>query len=303
MNTPLINVEALKIYRDYTYERSKVYYKKEILKESGPWTDDPFISKYKFTNIRRELDKQSVFLIDTVINNPDLSLDDIALNCALFRTLNHHDAVKYLKEWPVRFERFDIPRFKFYEDNLDKTGLTMQSNAYFLSQIRKAAYERCEELRGRNSCLVEFIRQYALPIIDAFWADSPHKSVELLRKVPGFGDFMAYQIWVDFTYSERYLFTEDDYVISGPGCSDGINWMSPNLNGLDYNQFIVWFRDSLPRLMAENNLEWNPSEFQHYLPENQRDWNLMNIENSFCEFNKLMKLKSNVKMRVRHYNV
>ena len=44
-----IDSDVLKIYRDYQYERSDIYHKKEVLQLSRPWTDDNYLSKYKFS--------------------------------------------------------------------------------------------------------------------------------------------------------------------------------------------------------------------------------------------------------------
>lgn len=313
---------SLKIYRDYTYERSSIYYKKEILNLAKPWTDDEYLRKYKFTCHRRELDRQSKFLIETVINNPRVSYEDKILNCFIFRLINHDEGTKLLKEWPVKFTNIDLQSFKSYEDSLNKSGMLMQSNAYFLSHIRTASRRLNPDWGTSQSNIVFYVNSFKGIIVEASKLP-PIECIKMLQTISSIGNFMGYQIWVDFTYMEDYHSTENDYVISGPGCDHGIDWMlNSNLthyrsDGVfdckygelsreypnnTYEDFIYWFNSNLPLLMYENNLEWSPEKFQHYLPVNKQNWGLMQIENSFCEFNKLMKLKNKVKMRIRNFN-
>lgn len=317
-----INTESLKIYRDYTYERSSVYYKKVVLKLERPWTTDPYLDKYKFTCHRRELDRETKFLIDTVINS-NISYDNKLLNCALFRIINSGEATKHLMQWPVDFDNLNIEDYVKYEQSTDLRGIKYQSNAYFLSHARAAANRLYPNLSKYQSSLVNLINHFKQVILDAGKSSTAEEAVDSLGKVLSFGSFMTYQVWVDWTYIPEYPFSEDVYVVSGPGCNNGIDWMlaGESLIYLDdagnkalrygflrtafpdktYEDFIYWFKDNLPRLMSEAGLEWNPTEFQHYLPTHQQNWGLMQIENSFCEFNKLMKLRNNINMRVRYY--
>jgi hypothetical protein len=324
-----IDPEVLKIYRDYTYERANIYYLKEVLGKPGPWTTDPILKKYKFTNIRRELDRQSKFLIESVLNRPDISDDNKALHCALFRCINHNEGVARL-QWPLDIMSLKEEDFQgIYEyEKAHNVGI-MQSNAYFLSGTRSSSYRLAPEFRNSNTGVLKFIWANRVEILRAFHEkESAKKAVDILSNIKAIGGpFMRYQIWVDFTYIPGYHFHENEYVISGPGCSRGINWMLfgnqqvrarkkplkdsstylcdmwmytkyPNNS---YEDFIEWFRDNLPELMRDNGLEWDPKVFQHFCPEDKQDWNSMQIENSFCELNKLMKLRNNISMRIRKY--
>jgi hypothetical protein len=110
-----IDPKYLKLYIDYQYERSAIYYKKEILKETRPWTNQNILNKYKFTNIRRELDKESRFLIKTVLSRSDININDKLLNAALFRCINSSNSIELFKYWPINFEHFNEEEFANYE--------------------------------------------------------------------------------------------------------------------------------------------------------------------------------------------
>lgn len=339
----IVSKEALELYKDYTYERSNVYYLKEVLKSERPWTrdilkhrtphsDKNILDQFKFTAHRRELDRESRFLIRTVCENAEITLDEKILNCALFRMFNCQEGTTYLKGWPVKFNSLNIQEYYDFESSIESSKMNFQSNAYFLSSCRRAGNQVSNsKYKGFQSNLVNFIHQNMETILTASKQESPEKVLEVLWKIDSFGQFLTYQIYQDFTYCTGYHLDNKSFVQVGPGAMEGIDWMvgieagdwenHPGLIKNDphdnkkviygsfkvkypentYEDFLYWFQASLPRLMSENNLQWNPKEFQHYLPESQQDWGLSEVQNSLCEYNKLSKLINNVNMRVRYY--
>jgi hypothetical protein len=197
-----INPEVLKIYRDYQYERSDIYHKKEVLQLSRPWTDDTYLSKYKFTNVSRTQDKESKFLIRTVCHNDNLSMKNKVLNCLLFRMINCESGCRYLKEWPIDFDNVNWDEFKDYEIEYSKNSNTvMQSNGYFLSQIRTVAYKFNEFLRGTNTALAKFVYDNQNKVV---YNSTPEELVKSIMTIPGLGNFMAYQAYSDISYIIEY---------------------------------------------------------------------------------------------------
>lgn len=299
-----IDKNTLKLYRDYQYERASVYFKKEVLKLERPWTSHEILSKYKFTNIRRELDRESKYLIESVLSRDDVSLSDKLLNAAVFRCINCKDGIDSLAQWPIKFDELDIGKLFTDEVHYWTTvqGKRMQSNAYFLSHIRKVSNTHFPEYTGHNTGIVAYVNKFKDIILESYNKDTSKECCDHLSKLSSIGGpFMRYQIWVDWTYIPGSKFHESEYVISGPGCNLGITWMlfgdsmlitnaknKPDVRyrsiidkypDKTYDDFLWWFTDNLPELMSSNELEWNPKEFQHFMPETKRDWNLMNVEN------------------------
>jgi len=55
----------------------------------GPWTNDPILSQYKFTNVFREIDAESQACIRIANSGPSLdSFEEQFLRCILFKTFN-----------------------------------------------------------------------------------------------------------------------------------------------------------------------------------------------------------------------
>ena len=87
----------------------------------------------------------------------------------------------------------------------------------------------------------------------------------------GFADFLAYQVFVDLTYIEDFPFSENEFVIAGPGCKRGMDKLFIDRDDMTYEECLFWLRDRFDKLMS-----WL---------DRKGHW----PENCFCEFSKYMK--------------
>ncbi len=86
---PIVNEEVLGYHHNYIFERHRIYKRKEIEKlPQAEWTEDEVFQGYRFTNVRRELDRESKWLIKEVSENPNMTLEEKVLWSILFRTYN-----------------------------------------------------------------------------------------------------------------------------------------------------------------------------------------------------------------------
>lgn len=77
-----------------------------VAKESGqswPWSDDPILNTYKFTNVKREHDRTTRWMrLNWTGPNTDRPLGEILFNCALFRyfgTMEFAEALGWQQAW------------------------------------------------------------------------------------------------------------------------------------------------------------------------------------------------------------
>ncbi|AUV59281.1 hypothetical protein HOS86_gp141 [Klebsiella phage vB_KpnM_KpS110] len=107
---------------------------------------------------------------------------------------------------------------------------------------------------------------------------------ELLNKVEGLGPFLAYQVWVDFTYNPDYPFSENHFTIAGPGCRAGIDLLFLDKDGMTHEECIFWLRDNQDDVYRQYGYErdafWSAEE------PHDRCMNVMQLENMFCELSK-----------------
>ncbi len=56
-------------YWRFAHERQQVYFKR-LQDPVGPWTDDPIIGRYRFTNAYRASDRVSQYLTENRVSAP-----------------------------------------------------------------------------------------------------------------------------------------------------------------------------------------------------------------------------------------
>ena len=133
--------------------------------------------------------------------------------------------------------------------------------------------------------LKAFVNKYPNYFADLLELDSPQDVYQrMYDDIEGLGPFLAYQIWVDFTYVEEYPFSENHFTIAGPGCRAGIDLLFLNKDGMTHEECIFWLRDN------------QDSVFEHYGYKREEFWsneapedqcmNVMQLENMFCELSK-----------------
>lgn len=102
--------------------------------------------------------------------------------------------------------------------------------------------------------------------------------------IEGLGPFLAYQIWVDFTYIPEYPFSENHFTVAGPGCRAGIDLLFLNKDGMTHEECIFWLRDNQDAVYGP--LGYNREEFWSAEEPWDRHLNIMAGENMFCELQK-----------------
>ena len=89
---------------------------------------------------------------------------------------------------------------------------------------------------------------------------------------------------MDIADVEGFPFNEDEFVIAGPGCKRGMDFLFEGK--IKYDQVLFWLRDHQDELFSDCDLNL---EFS-YLPEEHRRLTVMDLQNSFCELSKYYKV-------------
>lgn len=308
---PQVELEVLKWLVEYTKARCEVYYKKEVLKLPPPWTDHPQLSYFKFTNVKRYLDRQSKWIINNVVNNTNLSWQNRSLNIAVFQIINHGDVMKHYfgGDGIIDFDKVDPNNpDNFFEDLLDyelsqDQSFIKQSNAYFLSYIgRSVSLDIDKKYQYTLSGRAYLVWKYREHVFNAFKAQTGEEAYNELRQVKTFGEFIAYQVFATMSYCSDTVYTDNDYCACGPGTRAGLNYLFPYEPDENCYDLIYYLRDNIKTICEENGLQWNIEEWLSFLPEEHRAFTLQDWTNSMCELNKLCKIRYEEPMRVRYYH-
>lgn len=326
--SPEIDTEAFCELVKMVKDRYRIHVRKDVLQRSKPWTKNPIMQQYKFTNVRREHDRQSRYLIDNISHNPDLTLEDKIVNSFLFRAWNNWDTVRDFGLPASAVELYD-PAYKesvrpiYKQLSEESPGRLWWSSAYNQGGTKSAWKFPAGD--GYQRALAEAkAKKYSdwepdiplRPFHIAVWlkeknivekllnAKDQQECFEVIRSVRGFADFLAYQVFVDLTYIPEFPFSENEFTIAGPGCKRGLNILFKDRAGLTYEECLFWLRDSWDTLVGDMGIKWNPDKLFMDLPEYDRCMNVMSLENCFCEFSKYMRAKTGAgRPRVKYKGV
>ena len=78
-------------------EKRQAIYHRRVRDETGPWSDDPVLQAYKFTNAYRASDRVSQYLIKNVIYSGTHGLESSVLRTLLFKIFNKIETWKLLE--------------------------------------------------------------------------------------------------------------------------------------------------------------------------------------------------------------
>ena len=191
----------------------------------SPWTDDPIIASWRFTNAYRAADRVSQYLIRNVIYEGDQDPEETVFRILLFRWFNRISTWELLNDrlGPLRREEFDVAAADRLLSQSKTAGNRVYSAAYIVppvpnSQGPKHAGHLSLTMRMLNAGLTEQLAT----------AESLERVFKLLRAWPGIGDFLGYQLAIDINYSNVIDHDEDEFVVPGPGAIDGISKAWPN---------------------------------------------------------------------------
>lgn len=276
--TPAKVSEVYESYWRFAAERQAVFFRR-ARGEARPWTNNPVLAVYKFTNAYRASDRISQYLIRHIIYRDDLpkSPREVFFRILLFKLFNKIETWELLERalGPITFEDY---RFAAYDGVLARAmqaGQRIYSAAYIMPPGSRAF--------GRPAK-----HQNHLLLLERMMADrlaerlaqtrTMQEGFEKLRAYPTIGDFLAYQFITDINYSELTDFSEMDFVVPGPGARDGLRKCFVDPGGLNEPELI--------RLMAD----LQEQEFERLGLHFQSLWGrrlqLIDCQNLFCEVDK-----------------
>ena len=99
-------------------ERQNIFFRRQSSGVS-PWSEDPILSQYKFTNAYRASDRVSQYLIKNVIYNRQWSDEDLLFRILLFKIFNS------IETWEYLLEKFGEPSWQDYD--YDKYNQALKS--------------------------------------------------------------------------------------------------------------------------------------------------------------------------------
>lgn len=286
----------------FVTERAKIWYRRNVEKLPPPWTEDPILRQYRFTNVCRKFDRMTEYLIRNWYQPHYNELHTLRTAVVIARCINlieFLDQIGYPQFRSINGRNWFIDprwmtRFKLTFLNRQQRGQPVKSGAYFVYSNRKP--------------MLLFMEQDAIPgsyrvrIADTFEA-----TWRQYCGIPGIATFMAGQFCKDLTYACDLAAGWPDrhsFAVPGPGSILGVRFLfnepvTLSTDPRSLKQFcnaVLRARDILAK-----------SGFMDQFPELAAEMDLMDIQNCLCEFAKYWQVLNldgrthRKKMRVYRY--
>jgi hypothetical protein len=275
-----VNTENFNTFVHYLNERESIRQKRER-GEAGPWTTDPILSRYKFTNIMRSEDRTTRWLKKHWYDpNRDAPLDILALNCAIAR---YFGSIEFLSD--VGFQTTWNPDLlirraneRFAERKKVFTGAYIITNAGSTDPKQVVVVSQfLTPLRFKLDALVE------LATGKGRW----QPVAEWLQKQPGIGAFMSKEIALDMMLTPLLENATDKLTWSpaGPGAIRGLNRLHdrPLQSSMSQDRALHEMQALLGQIGPH---------LADYMPTPGVDYGVTDIQFSLCELDKYLRVKN-----------
>jgi thymidylate kinase len=268
-------------YWRFAAERQAIFFRK-LAGAVPPWTADPILREYKFTNAYRASDRTSQYLISQVIYAGDQAADEMFFRTVLFKMFNR------IATWELLLRTFGHITYRDYSfaryDATLSAALEKGQAVYSAAYIMPSGTSSCGS-RRKHRMHLRLIEQMLKDELFARLAEAPSmgKAFELLKAYPTIGDFLAYQYVTDLNYSTLLNFSEMEFVVPGPGARDGIRKCFSDLGGLNECDIIKLITD-------RQQIEFE-KRGEHFKSLWGRPLQLIDCQNLFCEVDKYSRVK------------
>jgi hypothetical protein len=270
----VVTTEVFDTYWRFAAERQNVFFRRAAGSQP-PWTADPILLRFRFTNAYRATDRVSQFLIRSIQAQGPQDPRSLFFRTILFKLFNRIDTWQLLESTvgSIAPETYDYASYDRVLSDAMGQGRRIYSAAYIMpSGGIEGSRKHQVHLR-----LLETMMKEDLP---SRLADcrSMQAAFELLRSYPMIGDFLAYQYVTDLNYSNLLDFSEMDYVVPGPGARSGIQKCFADRGSYSEADLIRWMAEHQDEEFARRGIEFRSLW--------GRPLQLIDCQNLFCEVDK-----------------
>lgn len=252
--------QAVERYRSFVKERHLIWCRRQV-GEPGPWTTDPVMAHRKFTNMFRILDPGSQFVMTGLLCDDPR---DFIARCVLYRLTN------LPKTWYAMRRTFG--RYPLAKDLNSDLADMLAAYRDAGNQVFSGAYVIIPEPGTANDKVQGAVRvsrlfvDTALP--DFLKAETQQERFNILRSVPGIGNFLAMQILTDWGYGQKEE-PDPTFIVAGPGAKRGAAILNRRATPekVIHDMTAEWKRSSTVRLRG-------------------RPLTVMDVQNTMCELSK-----------------
>lgn len=281
---PIAELEPTLVFESYwkfIAERYAIYLRR-LKGEPPPWTADPILSRYKFTNVFRATDRVSQKGIRISLDEISAtSIEEQFFRILLFKLFNKIEtwqALTALLGEEPRLANFDFARYDGILEELKKSGVKIYSAAYMMPCPADYGVEGIVRKHSMHLHLLKDMLTARIPLY-LKEAGTLEGAYSVLRKVRMFGNFTAYQFTIDVNYGPFLGYGENEFIVPGPGAEEGIKKCFANPEKHSFAEIIKRVTENQDECSAVVTGIGAPRLFG-------RPLQLIDIQNCFCEIAK-----------------
>lgn len=254
-----------------------------------PWTDDPILAKYRFTNVFRELDRTTLWFREHVRQYLlHAEEEGQIMGTILFRTLNRIETGEVIFN-QERIGEEHPAGWAYLEGEITIVELEAYMRAHCPAPWVTGAYivktpDGMDKLAGALWIVEEARKRVLGTVLER----PPESGLEWLHRAlqsyPYIGGFTGYEIVSDLRHLPIMKKARDvmSWAHAGPGAVRGINRV-----------LGVPVRDSRPQASALRHMQelLASSKLEEHWPAEWPVWEMREIEHTLCEFDKYERVR------------
>ncbi|MGO9956186.1 MAG: nucleotide kinase domain-containing protein [Solirubrobacteraceae bacterium] len=271
------------VYRSYwtfAAERQRIF-ERRVAEQPAPWTEDPILARYRFTNAFRMSDRVTQFLIAEVIYAyPDMPADDLLVRIVLARLFSKPSTWRAIEDrlGPVCRATLRNRQLPALLGQLQAAG-PIYTSAFILCAT--PAYGHDRKYLNHLALVRDMVRRRLSRAVAS--ARGLKDVYDALVRFPLIGPFMAYQLAIDINYSELVDFSENEFTMPGPGAERGIRKVFPTARRPEMPAIIDWMVHEQEAACLGLGID-PPTLFGHPL-------RAIDCQNLFCELDKYARVR------------
>lgn len=236
-----IPTDVYDTYWRFAAERMSIYYKR-LSDPVGPWTNNPILQTFRFTNVYRAADRVSQYLIREIQYRSDRSPApaEVFFRTILFKIFNKIETWELIERTlgGVSWQAADLDRLSQALNEASRRGTRIYNAAYIMPS---PAFGHARK-HDNHLALLQTMMEDNLPA-RLERVDSLDEAYRLILAYPSLGPFLAFQYVIDLNYSPLLDFEEKEFVVAGPGALDGISKCFSDSAGLTPEEIIYLMVD------------------------------------------------------------
>jgi hypothetical protein len=275
---PQPNPELLEKFYYFIYKRQEAWHNRFKLGAAPPWSDDPVIATQKFTNIFRQLDRGTQYLLRYEETKPEPF--DYFWNCIRYRIANNVDAHKQTGGW-IGHADFDPQQWRAQTQEWINGGGKLFATCHMTCGYQTYRGFSTNKSETIANIIVDLHNEVTPAWKDILHAGTHYSQVfDRLQELTGYGPFLSYVVMSDLVYHPQIIpEAENCWAHCGPGATRGMEAIFGKVKSKDQLSVLQWLYDHQMNPLTQ--LGWDRVADQ---------WvSIMNIENSLCEVQKYFK--------------